>query len=170
MTEGLCLEIVEGPGAGTIVPLSTTLEVGSDPAAGVALADPHVEARHARVSPDGDGALVEDLGEPGGTFVNDAELHAPTRIRPGDEIQVGVTVLQLRSAAQVAEAGSAARPGPPAPAFAATNPDPPEHPHPISPELAELLDPEVKWRARLAPLALFVLVVFVVLVFLALAK
>ena len=107
----LSFEIVEGPDAGRVVPLDGALVIGSDPAVGIPLADPHVEAQHTRVTASGDGALVEDLGDPGGTFVNDAELRVPTRMSAGDELQVGVTVLKLRSGT---EAPSEVRPKPPA--------------------------------------------------------
>jgi pSer/pThr/pTyr-binding forkhead associated (FHA) protein len=168
----LRLEIVEGPGSGTIVPLTGPLELGSDPAADVALTDPHVSPRHARVTPAGaDGAFVEDLGDPGGTFVNDAEVAAPTRIRPGDEIQLGVTVLELRTAADLDAQGSGVRPTPPPLAVPGQEPgyfpaelDPPK---PTFDELEPLLDARTKGKARTAPLALFVLVVFAVLIFLA---
>jgi pSer/pThr/pTyr-binding forkhead associated (FHA) protein len=77
----LSFEIVEGPDAAVEVPLS----------------DSRIEPQHTRVTASADGALVEDLGDPGGTFVNDAELRVPTWIKPGDELQVGVTVLKLRA-------------------------------------------------------------------------
>lgn len=167
----LRLEIVEGPGAGLVVPLTRPLELGRDPTADVPLFDPHVSPRHARVTPAGEGAFVEDLGDPGGTFVNDAEVAAPTRIRPGDEIQLGVTVLELRTAADLGARGSAVRPKPPAlavperdPGYLPAGPGPPD----LSfDELEPLLDFHTKGKARTAPLALFVLVIFAVLIFLA---
>ncbi|MFN2467132.1 MAG: FHA domain-containing protein [Gaiellaceae bacterium] len=170
----LSLEIVEGPGAGRLVPLAGPLELGSDAAAGLRLEDRHVSPRHARVIPEGGGAVVEDLGDPGGTFVNDAEVRAGTRIRPGDEIQLGVTVLQLRSAADVAAGPTAVRPKPPP--LAAEPREPGYVPaevaaqDPVTPELDALLDVRTKAKARTAPLAIFVIVVFAVLIFLALTK
>jgi hypothetical protein len=55
----LSFEIVEGPDAGRVVPLDGSLVIGSDPSAELSLADPHVEARHTRVTVAGDGALAE---------------------------------------------------------------------------------------------------------------
>ena len=166
----LYLEIVEGPEAGRLVSLTAPLEIGSDTEAGFHLRDEHAEPRHVRVTPRGDHVFVEDLGAPGGTFVNDAEVAAPTRMRPEDELQVGITVLQLRSAADVAARGSAARPKPPP--LAATERPPGHLPaeaeqDPMLDEIESLLDARTKAKARTAPLALFVLVVFAVLVFLA---
>ena len=170
----LSLEIVEGPDAGTLVPLSAPLEVGRDVDVGLRLNDPHVSGRHVRIAPDGDGAVVEDLGDPGGTFVDDSEIRAQTRIRPGAEIQVGVTVLQLRSADDVAARPTAVRPKPPPLAAAPREPDyllpGPTAEDPALEEVESLLDVHTKAKARLAPLAIFVLVVFAVLIFLATAR
>lgn len=155
-SERLALEIVEGPGAGRVAPLDGAIEVGRDPAAGFQVEDTHVEPRHVRLTPQGDTVFVEDLGEPGGTFLNDSEVAAPTHMSPGDELQIGVTVLQLRTAADVADSGIAARPSPP-----------PRMEDPALEEVESLLDERTKAKAHTAPLALFVLVVLVVLIFLA---
>lgn len=173
MAAELSLEIVEGPGAGRVVTLDRSLEIGRDREAGFRVDDDHVSPRHVRVTPEGDAALVEDLGDPGGTFVNDSEVAAPTRMRPGDELQIGVTVLQLRTTAGVA-AQSAVRPKPEA---LAASERPPAAPAPLRPpkdpmleEAEELLDMHTKAKARNAPLALLVLVVFFVLLFVALER
>ena len=143
--------------------------IGTGPAASLHLRDPNVEDVHARVSAEEDGAYVEDLGEPGGTFVNDAELHAPTSIRPGDRIQVGATVLELREIAAPATV-------PAAPPLASPGNDVGYLPadvleqDPVPGELAELLDEQTKTQARVAPIAIFTLVVLAVLLFLATSK
>jgi predicted component of type VI protein secretion system len=168
MTE-LSLEIVEGPGTGLVFALTASTEIGSGPSAGLRLDDPQVTDPHARVSPAEGGALVEDLGEPGGTFVNDSELHAPTRIKPGDEIQVGVTMLQLHAGTSLPR-----RPQPPPLAAPDRRPEylPPAvmEQDPDMRHLDALLDATTKTKARVAPLAIFVVVVFAVLIFLATAK
>jgi pilus assembly protein CpaF len=159
---GLTLEIVEGPGAGTAVPLQGPLEIGRDAAAGFRLDDEHVDPLHVRLTPADGGALVEDLGELGGTFVNDSELGAPTRIGPGDELQIGVTVLRLRTAAE----SSVARPKPPTLATAETpSPVPVEEDEDVR-RVRSLVDVHVKAKAHNAPLALLVLVVYAVLIYL----
>jgi Inner membrane component of T3SS, cytoplasmic domain len=167
----LLLEIVEGPGAGRQAALAGPLELGRDPAAGMALEDDLASRRHVRVSPEAGGALVEDLGSLNGTFVNGEEIHAPTRVRPGDQLLVGVTVLELRSADDVRTRPTAVRPVPPALAVPAHEPDyvsldvgaVREPPSPLDP----LLDSRTKAKARTAALALFVLAALAVLVFLA---
>jgi len=99
----LSLEIVEGPGAGRQVPLGEPLVVGRAQDVQVVLDDPQVSRRHARISPRGEQAIVEDLGSSNGTFVNGSELHAPAAVGGGDEVLVGVTVLEVRSMAQISE-------------------------------------------------------------------
>jgi predicted component of type VI protein secretion system len=191
----LSLEIVEGPEAGRQVPLGEPLVIGRSQDAQVVLADDQVSRKHARVSPHGAQAVVEDLGSSNGTWLNGNELHMPATLAPGDELRVGVTVLELRSLAQIAAQPSAVRPvppaiaaeapappqaappltpppvpagaPPPAPGFAATPLAQPGAPQAPGPELAQLLDVRTKRRAQLAPLAIFVLVVLALLVYLA---
>jgi pSer/pThr/pTyr-binding forkhead associated (FHA) protein len=170
--EPLRIEIVEGPGAGQQVPVDGPLVIGRSPDAEVVLQDGQVSRRHARVTPAEGGALVEDLGSSNGTLVNHEELHSPVLARPGDDIQIGVTVLELRSDEQVTAQPSAVRPVPPA---LATPERPPTYVGraPVDEEdsgsetLEGLIDVKVKGRARLAPLAVFILAVLVVLIYLA---
>jgi len=178
----LLLEVVEGPGAGRQALLAGPLEVGRDPSAGMALEDELVSGHHLRVSPEAEGALVEDLGSLNGTFLNGEQIHAPTRVRPGDHLLVGVTVLELRTADQVRAKPTAVRPVPPALAVAALDPDyvrvaalDPDYvpsdvsatPHATPSPLDSLLDSRTKAKARTAALALFVLTALAVILFLA---
>jgi S-DNA-T family DNA segregation ATPase FtsK/SpoIIIE len=174
----LTLEIVEGPDAGRQLPLSGVVVIGRSPDADMVLADPQVSRRHARVTADQGTAVVEDLGSANGTFINHAELHGPARFDPGDDLLIGTTVLALRTRAQIAAAPSAVRPipaglarplraadyvppgGTVAHRSAAEAPAPPK-------ELARLYDARVRQRANLAPLAVFLLVCFVVMIYLA---
>ena len=58
----LILEIVEGEDAGRQTPLDGSVEIGRDASNGLALDDEQASRRHARVSAQGDHAMVEDLG------------------------------------------------------------------------------------------------------------
>ena len=70
--------------------------------------DPEVADEHLRVSITGDGRLlVEDLGSPGGTFLGDNPIPAPTLVDKGERLRVGRTTLEVVEAA--AGAGEAAR-------------------------------------------------------------
>jgi len=217
----LSLEIVEGTDAGRRVAVVSPLTVGRAADADLVLADELVSRRHARVSQRGAGAVVEDLGSRNGTFVNGNQIHGPTRLVPGDQLQVGVTLVELRSATQIAERPSAVQPVPPPLAVPERTPDylpagsgadparppvdggsgglkpsPPAgggsgglKPSPpagggsggLKPsppvdggtprhELDSLLDSRTKGKARTAPLALFVLVALVVIIYLATAR
>jgi pSer/pThr/pTyr-binding forkhead associated (FHA) protein len=198
----LSLEIVEGAGAGRLLALGEGVTVGRGEDADLVLADELVSRRHAQLTPSGSGAVVEDLGSRNGTFVNGEGVHGPTRLDPGDQLQLGVTLVELRSASQIAERPSAVQPVPPplavperAPDYLAGGeaddgtdppvagsgaPPPPPTPDPVPVpggpggrrrhELDPLLDSRTKGKARTAPLALFVLVALVVIIYLATAR
>ena len=169
----LILEVVEGPDAGRQMPVDRPIVIGRGDDADLRLADDEVSRRHARVAPEDGGAVVEDLGSANGTFVNENELSGTARARvvAGDELLVGVTVLQVRSAQQVQAQPSAVRAVPPALAAA---PRQPTYVAPAVgggevavPELDRLVDAKTKGHARAAPFAVFALAVIVVLIFLA---
>ena len=106
----LILEIVEGEGAGRQTPLDGGVEIGRE--ATLSLNDEQASRRHARVSAQGDLAVVEDLGSTNGTYVNDQPIEGPRAVRPGDRIRVGLTVLELRTAQEVQQKPSAVMPVP----------------------------------------------------------
>ena len=175
----LLLEIVEGPGAGRQIALSGPVVLGRDDSADVVLEDGQISRRHARVTPAGAGIVVEDLESTNGTFVNHDEVHAPVALAPGDELLVGVTVMQLRSPEQVRVQASAVRAVPPGlatperrPAYTDTGDGKVERAGQGAgiPELDRLVDARVKSKAALAPLALFVLVALVVVIYLGLVR
>lgn len=110
MSAALLLEVVEGPAAGRRVPLDREVVVGRGPDVDLALDDDgKVSRRHARVTPADGAAVVEDLGSSNGTFVNRAAAVGRTVLRPGEELQVGTSVLLLRDAREAARGPSAVR-------------------------------------------------------------
>ncbi len=62
----------------------------------VTLDDTFMSQLHARIYPTGDGVAVEDLGSTNGTYVNRHRVTAPTIALPGDQIQFGGIVMELR--------------------------------------------------------------------------
>lgn len=166
----LTLEIVEGPDAGRQVRLDRAIEIGRGEGAGLRLNDHQASRAHARITPDPSGAIIEDLGSSNGTFLNHNELQGRALVAAGDEILIGVTVLQARSAQQVAAQPSAVREVPPALAMAPRKPayvDSAAAPAgPVVPALDRLVDAHVKAQARTAPIAVFALVVLAVIVYL----
>jgi hypothetical protein len=189
------LEIVEGPEAGRQIPLpDQPFEIGRD-GVGVELkGDELVSRAHVRVTPTGEGATVEDLDSRNGTFVNGDEIHSPAYLAPGGQLLVGVTLLELRRADELRSSGTAVRPLPsgftsfrplasaepsvtavrqvPSLAKPATKPDyvPDDlfKEKNLGSDLDKYLDTHTKNKARAAPIALFVLVALVVMVFLTL--
>jgi predicted component of type VI protein secretion system len=166
----LSLEIVEGPNAGRRVALSGPIVIGRGPDAGLVLDDEQVSRHHARVTPESDGtAVVEDLGSTNGTFVNRAPLHGPALLQAGDDLLVGVTVVEMRRAEAVARQPSAVRPVP-EPLAAAQGPQVVEGAAAVEDdalsELRRLMDARTKLQARTAPLAIVVLALLVVAVYL----
>ncbi len=91
------LEVIEGPDAGKQIAVDRAIVIGRDPGSDLVLEDGEVSGQHARVTPSPDGtATVEDLDSANGTFVNQNELMGPAHLDPGDELLIGVSVLQLR--------------------------------------------------------------------------
>ena len=118
------LRIAGGATDGRETELTGLVEIGRDPAAGLALPDDQlVSSRHATVSPHADGAVVEDLGSRNGTFVNNADRGADAdtagrrppdrqydnRGRGGPRDGTGRVPPAAQRAARVARRGSAAR-------------------------------------------------------------
>ena len=108
----LILEIVEGQDAGRQIQLEGPIEIGRDEATDLALDDEQASRRHARVTAQGDLAIVEDLGSTNGTYVNGQPVEGPRAVRPGDKIRVGLTVIELRTAQDVQRQPSAVQPVP----------------------------------------------------------
>lgn len=80
-------------GTEVAIPREGDLIVGRDPASGLVLTDPRVSGRHARLRLTTAGLEVTDLDSANGTLVRRARLDGSTVAQPGDEIQVGETVL-----------------------------------------------------------------------------
>jgi DNA segregation ATPase FtsK/SpoIIIE, S-DNA-T family len=182
------LEIVEGPEAGRMIPLAGPVELGRDAGAGVALQqDELLSRRHVRITPEADGVRVEDLGSRNGTFVDGDQIYSPAHLAVDGQLLVGVTVLQLRTAASGA---TALRPIPAD--FTVLRPLPAVQPdattiRPVAPALAvpeaepdyvpsaalgqgasalfPLLDVHTKGKAKGAPIGIFVLVAFAVIIY-----
>jgi hypothetical protein len=88
------LVIHEGAGAGSEHPVDGELILGREQgSADLVIDDPGVSRRHARVTPDNGGVIVEDLGSSNGTYVNGERISAPVGLGRGDEVQLGATII-----------------------------------------------------------------------------
>ena len=104
------LEIVEGPEAGRQIPLAGPVVLGRDPSAGVALLQDELLSRqHVRLTPEADGVRVDDLDSRNGTFVDGDQIFSPAHLAPGGQLLLGVTVLQLELAPEVARGETSVR-------------------------------------------------------------
>lgn len=96
--KGAVLRALEPPerAGETLTVADGELTVGR--AAGCALAladDTYVSQVHARLYRQQGATMVEDLGSTNGTWVNGERITAPTRLRRGDRVQIGRTVLEV---------------------------------------------------------------------------
>lgn len=91
------LVVVGGPSSGRRFPLSTASAlIGRSSATDVTLGDPSVSRRHARLTV-GEGTWwLEDVGSSNGTFLRSHQVTAPVAVQPGDLIEVGASVLEVR--------------------------------------------------------------------------
>jgi predicted component of type VI protein secretion system len=181
----LNLEVIEGPDAGKQISVDRAIVIGRDAGSDLVLEDGEVSGQHARITPSPDGsATVEDLESTNGTFVNQNELMGPARLDPGDELLVGISVIQLRTRQDIASRASAVIQIPPAMAMA------PREPTYVNPEVRRVddapasapkadvahptvdkyLDVKVRRRAQLAPLALLTLVAIALILYFSLGK
>ncbi len=86
---------VAGLVAGDVVPLETVNSLGRAPGNSIRLVDDFVSAQHAILDHKGKAWWVEDMGSTNGTFVNGKQITKPTKVVPGDVIQVGTSKLRL---------------------------------------------------------------------------
>ena len=80
---------------GRVYPLAEELTVGRAAGCQVTLDDNSVSQIHARVFVRDGQVYVEDLGSTNGTYLNRGKVAGPMLVGPGDQLQVGSTVLEL---------------------------------------------------------------------------
>ncbi|QZN85694.1 FHA domain-containing protein [Cellulomonas sp. C5510] len=91
------LVVTEGPLRGTTLPLGTSaVLIGRAPSCTLVLDDDYSSSRHARVFPEGDQWLVEDMGSTNGTFLDDQRVADAVPFRPGAQLRIGQSVLELQ--------------------------------------------------------------------------
>lgn len=94
---GARLRILEPPAhQGETYALGDEITVGRGGGCGIVLPeDGFVSTVHARVFRRGDEVFVEDLGSRNGTFLNGDRIAASARLRRGDRVQFGQTVVEV---------------------------------------------------------------------------
>jgi pSer/pThr/pTyr-binding forkhead associated (FHA) protein len=69
--------------------LSNGALLGRGADADIVLEDSFSSARHARLIPQGDAVVLEDLGSTNGTYLNEEPLSGPQPLHDGDRIKIG---------------------------------------------------------------------------------
>jgi len=92
------LHVLEGEDAGREFDLAgEQVIVGRDRECHVAVSGTRVSRRHARLTRQGRGYAIEDLGSRNHTYVNGDEVRGTVPLRDGDQIKVGEVLLAYRS-------------------------------------------------------------------------
>ena len=95
---GPSLAVVEGPLAGTVIPLgSAQITIGRAPDSTIVIDDDFASSRHARVYPSEGAWIVEDLGSTNGTWIDRTRITSPTALPSGAPLRIGRTTLQLNA-------------------------------------------------------------------------
>jgi ABC-type multidrug transport system ATPase subunit/pSer/pThr/pTyr-binding forkhead associated (FHA) protein len=74
------------------------ITIGRDPSVDLTLPSPSVSRRHARLSRQGDGYMLEDLGSSNGTFLNGERLVERRHLKSGDQIRLGKAITLIYEA------------------------------------------------------------------------
>ena len=75
--------------SGAAYDLSDGALLGRGDQADIVLEDAFASTRHARLIPQGDVIVLEDLGSTNGTYLNGESLHGAQPLHPGDRIRIG---------------------------------------------------------------------------------
>ena len=79
-----------GPLEGQRWKVKSTLTLGRDSDCDIIIPLRQVSRHHTRVTPDPDGAIVEDLDSKNGTYVNGQMVQDRVRLKDGDELQISL--------------------------------------------------------------------------------
>ncbi|MFW5875540.1 MAG: FHA domain-containing protein [Myxococcota bacterium] len=129
------LRVVEGPDRGrTIEPPDggTPLVIGRGDGCDVVLSDADISREHLSLLSDAEGPRLEDLGSKNGILVNGRAARA-RRLRDGDEIRLGSTLLVFEDPAEARLRALDAEPDVDLPADPAPEADPDREPTPATP-------------------------------------
>ena len=91
------LAVVEGQDAGQEFAVTAKVLIGRGSGADVVIADTEVSTNHASVALVDGGVALEDHGSTNGTYVNGERVTGRRQLQPGDRIQLGATILELRA-------------------------------------------------------------------------
>lgn len=87
--------VAPDPQRGTTYSLDADATLGRAATCDITLQDTYMSQHHARVFRLDGQLYVEDLGSTNGTYLNRAKVVGRMLLRPGDQVQVGSTILEL---------------------------------------------------------------------------
>lgn len=93
------LRVRTAPGLrdGSAYDLSGEVLLGRGDDVDIRLEDSFASSRHARLIPQGETTVLEDLGSTNGTYLDRARVTGPTPLAIGAPVRIGKTVLELRA-------------------------------------------------------------------------
>jgi hypothetical protein len=91
------VSVTKGPRElmGVSLPVAGPIVIGRSPGADIVIGDDFVSGKHARLSPSGDGVVIEDLGSTNGTILNGQRVVGARPLRSGDMIDIGAVRLKV---------------------------------------------------------------------------
>ncbi|MEI7891717.1 MAG: GGDEF domain-containing protein [Myxococcales bacterium] len=90
-----CIVVIYGPELGRRVPLAfAPFEIGRSTKNDLFIDQESISRHHARITFEGTGYVIRDLGSTNGTFVNDEALRE-ARLKDGDQVQIGRSILKF---------------------------------------------------------------------------
>ena len=93
----ISLVVLEPPAdAGRHFEVMGEMTIGRAAGCQITLDDTYISQLHARVSATDAGVVVEDLGSTNGTYLNRQRVTTPVVAQPGDSLQFGGIVMELR--------------------------------------------------------------------------
>lgn len=98
-SKGLGLEVlepVEREGERVDVDENQSVTLGRSVTCDISMAnDIYASNTHARITRDGKGLFIDDLGSTNGTYVNAERITTPTRLGKGDIVQIGEMIMEV---------------------------------------------------------------------------
>ena len=81
---------------GIVVRVVDSVVLGRSPEADALLDDPYASMFHLRLTMDANTMSLTDLGTTNGTYVNGRRITSPVALNPGDSVQVGKTIMEVK--------------------------------------------------------------------------
>ncbi|MFN2168284.1 MAG: FHA domain-containing protein [Anaerolineae bacterium] len=97
----LQLVALNGRLANQVFPMGREVTLGRSAENAIHLEDEKASRRHARISPQASGSVLEDLGSRNGTFVNGQRIDKAVLLQAGDQVQIGNSLFQVATPGRV---------------------------------------------------------------------